>query len=116
MRMQTPSISLYPSTFSLHMSHFASVYVYFQYYVRDIPFVLSVIDYLWAMSFATHASFELRDLNYDNFCIENVHCILTKFNGDVLLNSSLLLILIITLGRCKEWIGNMMAMHGVRLK
>jgi hypothetical protein len=97
----TPSISLYPSF--LHMSHFASVYACFQYSVRDIPFVLSVINYLRAMPFATHASFKLRDLNYDNFRIEIVHNILTGFNGDVLLNSPLLLVSTITLGRCKEW-------------
>jgi hypothetical protein len=37
------------------------------------------------MSFARHVtSSELRDLNYDNFFIENVHCILTTFNDDVL--------------------------------
>ncbi len=36
------------------------------------------------MSFAVYASFELRDLNYNNFCIENVHCILSRFSGDVL--------------------------------
>jgi hypothetical protein len=30
------------------------------------PFVLSVIDYFGTMSLATHASFESRDLNYDN--------------------------------------------------
>jgi hypothetical protein len=36
------------------------------------------------MSFATHVSFELKDLNYDNFHIENVPYILTTFNGDVL--------------------------------
>ncbi len=36
------------------------------------------------MSFAAHASFKLRDLNYDNFHIENVRWIPTTFNGDVL--------------------------------
>ncbi len=36
------------------------------------------------MSFVVHASSELRDLNYDNFCIGNVRCILSRFSGDVL--------------------------------
>ncbi len=98
------------------MSHSISVYAYFQYSVRNIQFALSVVNYLRAMSFATHANFELRDLNYDNFRIEIVHNILTGFNGDVLLNSPLLLVSTITLGRCKEWTGNMMAMRGARLR
>jgi hypothetical protein len=28
--------------------------------------------------------YELRELNYDKFCIEDLHCILTSSNGDVL--------------------------------
>jgi hypothetical protein len=36
------------------------------------------------MSFAAHFSSKLKDLNYDNFHIENVRYILTTFNGDVL--------------------------------
>jgi hypothetical protein len=35
-------------------------------------YVLSVVDYLRAMSLATHASSELRDLNYDSLCIKIV--------------------------------------------
>jgi hypothetical protein len=46
--------------------------------------VLNVVDCLKTMSFITHANFELRDLNYDNFHIEIVPYILTTFNGDVL--------------------------------
>lgn len=80
----TPSIFFCLSIFSLHTSHYASVFVYSQYSISNIPFLLSVIDYLEAMSFAVHVSSELRDLNYDNFCIENVHCILSRFSGDVL--------------------------------
>jgi len=36
------------------------------------------------MLFVAHTSFELKDLNYDKFHIENVCCIMTTFNGDVL--------------------------------
>ncbi len=46
--------------------------------------MLSVVDYFRTMSFATHANSELRDLNYDNFCIDIVLCIPTTLNGDVL--------------------------------
>jgi hypothetical protein len=46
-------------------------------------------------------SSKLKDLNYDNFCIQNVRYNLTIFNGDVLFE----LPPIITLGRCKEWKG-----------
>jgi hypothetical protein len=112
----THSISLCPSTSFLHMSHFASIYAYFQYSIRDIPFVLNVANYLQAMSFDTHASFKLRDSNYDNFHIEIVHSIPTGFNGDVLLNCPLLLVSTIILGKCKEWTRNMMGMHGARLR
>jgi hypothetical protein len=48
------------------------------------PSVLSVVDYLKAMSLVAHANSELRDLNYDSFNIEIVPCIFTTFNGDVL--------------------------------
>ncbi len=68
------------------------------------------------MSFATHGSFELKDLNYDNFHIENVRYILTTFNGHVLFELHLV-------GRFDAHYGQMqgmdrkqMAMHGVRLK
>jgi hypothetical protein len=74
-----PSISLYLLTSSLHMSHFALVSTYSQYFIQIIPSMLSVVDWLWAMSFITHVSSKLRDLNYDNFRIENVHCISTTF-------------------------------------
>ncbi len=43
--------------------------------------MLSVVDCLWAMLLATHASFELND---NKIQIENVRYILTTFNGDVL--------------------------------
>jgi hypothetical protein len=39
-----PSISFCPLTFSLHMSHSALVSTHSQYSIRDIPFVLSVVD------------------------------------------------------------------------
>ncbi len=86
-----PSISSCPSTFSLHMSHSTLVSTYSQYSIRDIPFVLSVIDYFWGMSFATHVSSKLRDLNYDKFCIKNVHCISTTFNDDDLFELPLII-------------------------
>ncbi len=50
--------------------------------------MLTVIDYLKAMSLAMHANSELRYLNYDNFCIKIVPCIPTTFNGDVLFEFS----------------------------
>jgi hypothetical protein len=71
-------------TSSLHTSHSILIFAYFQYSIWDIPFLLSVVNYFRAMLLATHASSELRDLNYDNFCIENVYYIRTTFNGDVL--------------------------------
>ncbi len=40
--------------------------------------------YTHVILLATHASSELKELNYDKFCIENVHCIPTSSNGDVL--------------------------------
>jgi hypothetical protein len=39
---------------------------------------------LKAMSFAPHATFELKKLNYDTLRIENIPCIPSTFNGDVL--------------------------------
>jgi hypothetical protein len=36
------------------------------------------------MSLAMHANSKLKDLNYDNFCIEFIPCIPTTFNSDVL--------------------------------
>jgi hypothetical protein len=47
--------------------------------------MLNVVDYLKTMSLATHASFELKDVIYDNFHIEIIPCIPTTFNGVVLL-------------------------------
>jgi hypothetical protein len=82
----TPPNSFCPSKSFLHTSHSTSVYVDSPYPIKDIPFVgrPSVLDYLMAMSFALHASSELRDLKYDKFFIDNIHCISTTFNGDVL--------------------------------
>ncbi len=40
--------------------------------------------YTQVILLATHVSFELKELNYDKFCIENFHCIPTSSNGDVL--------------------------------
>jgi hypothetical protein len=54
------------------------------------PSMLSVVDCLKKMSLVAHASFELKDLNYDGFCIEIVPCIPTTFNGDVLFELPLL--------------------------
>jgi hypothetical protein len=110
------SISFCPLTFSLHMSHFTLVSTYSQYSIRETPSMLNVLDYFWAMSFSTHASSELRDLNYDKFCIESVHCILTSFNDDVLFELPLLAVPMVTMGRSKTWTRNMMAMHSVRLR
>ncbi len=36
------------------------------------------------MLLVMQASSKLKDLNYDKFRIENVHCILTTFKSDVL--------------------------------
>jgi len=109
------SISLWLSIFSLHTSHYASIFTYSQYSIWDIPSLLSVIDYLWAMSFVVHASSELRNLNYDNFCIENVHCILSRFSGDVLFELPHVVSHDGHSGQM-QWIGNMMAMRGARLR
>jgi hypothetical protein len=46
--------------------------------------MLNVVDYFQGMSFVAHVSSKLKDLNYDNFRIENFCCIPTTFNGDVL--------------------------------
>jgi hypothetical protein len=64
--------------------------------------VLSVIDYFWTMLFVANASSELKDLNYDHFQIENVCCILTTFNDDVLFELPPLSVSTVTLGRCKN--------------
>ncbi len=84
-----PLISFCPSTSFLQMSH--SVFISYDspYSIQDIPFmgrpfVRNVVDYFKVMSFITHADSKLRYLNYDKFHIENVCCILTTFNGDVL--------------------------------
>jgi len=79
----------FPSKYFLHRNHYASIFANSLYSIIDIPsmgrpYVLSVIDYFKAMSFVTHVSSKLRNLNYDKFHIENVHCIPTTFNGDVL--------------------------------
>jgi hypothetical protein len=68
------------------MNHFASIFIDSPYSIKHIPsmgtpFMLSVVDCLWAMLLATHASFELND---NKIQIENVRYILTTFNGDVL--------------------------------
>jgi hypothetical protein len=112
----TPLISLYPLTSSLHTNHYTLISAYFQYSIRDIPFVLSAVDCFRALSFATHASFKLKDLNYDNFHIENNRCISTTFNGDVLFEFPPIVSLDITLGKCKIWTRSMMAMCGARLR
>jgi hypothetical protein len=57
------------------MNHSTSVCIDSLYSIRDIPsmgrsYALSVVDYLKAISFTTHVSFELRDLNHDKFPIE----------------------------------------------
>jgi hypothetical protein len=51
------------------------------------PFVLNVVVYFRAMSLIVHASSELRDLNYVNFQIEIIPCILTMFDGDIMFES-----------------------------
>ncbi len=47
------------------------------------PFVLSVMECLKAMSFALHATLELKELNYDTLWIENTPSIPSSFDGDV---------------------------------
>jgi hypothetical protein len=84
-----PPNSLCPLKFLLQTSNYVFVYIDSLYSIRNIPFVgrpyvLNVIDCLKAILFITHASSKLKDLNYDKFHIEIVHCILTTFNGDVL--------------------------------
>jgi hypothetical protein len=103
------------------MNHFASDSIIFPYSIRNIPFVrrssmLSVIDYLNTMSLVAHVTSKFRDLTYDKFCIEDVHCIPTTSTSDVLFNYAQLSILTINLAKCKEWIGSIMAMRGARLK
>ncbi len=78
--------------------------------------MLSVVECLKAMSFTVHVSFELKYLNYDSFRIEIVPCISNTFNGDVLFELPPRLVPTIIIIRCKEWIGNMMAMDGTRLR
>jgi hypothetical protein len=77
--------------------------------------MFSVIDCLNAMSLVTHVSSKFKDLNYDKFCIENVHYIPTTSTGDILFNYLLLSIPTVNL-ISKEWIRSMMAMCGARLK
>jgi hypothetical protein len=50
------------------------------------------------------------------FFIEIVPYIPTTFHGDVLFELPPLLVMMVLLIRCKEWIRNMMAMCGTRLK
>jgi hypothetical protein len=66
------------------------------------------------MSFAFHATLELRELNYDTLCIENVPRIPSIFYLDFFWNSPLLIIQIAILVRCKEWTQNTMAIFGAR--
>ncbi len=73
-----------------------------QYSIHNIPFVLSVVDYFQEMSFVVHANSKLRDLNYDNFQIKNVHCIPTTFNDDVLFETPPLSVPMVIIGRCKN--------------
>jgi hypothetical protein len=47
------------------------------------PFVFSVMECLKAMSFALHATLELKVLNYDTLWIENILNIPSTFDGDV---------------------------------
>jgi hypothetical protein len=66
------------------MNNFASVFAYSQYSIWNIPSMLNIVDCFRAMLFATQVSSKLKDLNYDNFHIENARYILTIFNGDIL--------------------------------
>jgi hypothetical protein len=103
------------------MNHFVFVSIDSPYSIRNIPFVgrstlFNVIDCLNTMSLATHVSSKFKDVTYDKFRIENVHCIPTTSIANVLFNYPPLSISMVNLVRCKEWIENMMAMHGARLK
>jgi hypothetical protein len=82
-RWNTFNLSLPIGLFYAHKSLCFS-FCLFPIFHQNIPSMLSVVDCLRAMSFAAYASFKLKDLNYDNFHTENVRCILTTFNGDVL--------------------------------
>ncbi len=102
------------------MNHFVYVSIDLCYSIKNIPSIgrssmFSVIDCFNAMSFAAHVSSKFKDLNYDKFHIENVHCIPTTSINDVLFNYPLLSIPIVNLIN-KEWIRSMMAMRGARLK
>jgi hypothetical protein len=50
---------------------------------QTTPFT-NVVDSLKVMSLTSHASFELKSLDYDAIMIEFVNCLPTKFNGDIL--------------------------------
>jgi hypothetical protein len=47
------------------------------------PFAFNVMECLKAMSFALHATSELKVLNYDIIWIENTFNIPSTFDGDV---------------------------------
>jgi hypothetical protein len=48
------------------------------------PFVFSVMEGLKAMSFALHATLELKVLNYDTLWIENTLNIPSTFDGGLI--------------------------------
>ncbi len=82
-------INIQHNLFFLHTSHSIFVSVDSPYSILDIPFVgrpfvPNMLDCFKAMLLVAHARSELKDLNYDKFCIENVCYILTTLNGDIL--------------------------------
>ncbi len=51
--------------------------------MKFTPYFFSVMDFLKVMSFAPHATLELKELNYNTFWIENAPNIPSTFGGDV---------------------------------
>ncbi len=101
------------------MNHFVYVSLNSCYSIKKIPFVgRSYVLIICVecnrlsntMSFTAHVSSKFKDLNYDKFRIENVHCIPTTSITDVLLSYPLLSIPTINI-ISKEWIRSMMAMR-----
>jgi hypothetical protein len=62
------------------------------------------------MSFTLNVSNKLKIVNYDTMIIQNVPCLLTKFNGDIRFELRPCNNQHNILNKCKAWIGSMMAM------
>jgi hypothetical protein len=68
------------------------------------------------MFFAPHATFELKEVNYNTFCIKNVPCIPSTFDGDVLFELPPINNPNGHFVKCKGWIESMTVIFGVRSK